>query len=55
MWREIFYRWRRKYGSLRVSETRRLRALEEESRLLERVAADKALNLQMLKAMLKKE
>jgi putative transposase len=55
MWREIFYRWRRKYGSLRVSEARRLRALEEESRLLERVAADKALNLQMLKAMLKKE
>jgi hypothetical protein len=42
-WREIFYRWRRKYGRLRVSETRHLRALEEENRRLERVAAMKRL------------
>jgi putative transposase len=34
-----FYRWRRKYGGLEVSEARRLKELEEENRKLKRVAA----------------
>jgi putative transposase len=38
-----------------VSETRRLRALEEENRRLKRVVADQALNLQVLKDVLGKE
>ena len=53
--RETFYRWRRKYGGLQVSDTKRLRALEEENRQLKRVVADQALNLQVLKDVLGKE
>lgn len=53
--RETFYRWRRKYGGMQVSDTKRLRALEEENRRLKRVVADQALNLQVLKDVLGKE
>jgi len=53
--RETFYRWRRKYGGLQLSEAKRLRALEEENRRLKRVVADQALNLQVLKDVLGKE
>lgn len=53
--RETFYRWRKKYGGLQVSDTRRLRMLEEENRRLKRVVADQALNLQVLKDVLGKE
>jgi putative transposase len=53
--RETFYRWRKKYGGMQVSETKRLRALEEENRQLKRVVADQALNLQVLKDVLGKE
>jgi putative transposase len=53
--RETFYRWRRKYGGLEVSDTNRLRALEEENRRLKRVVADQALNVQVLKDVLGKE
>ena len=52
--RETFYRWRRKYGDLEVSEARRLKALEEENRRLKRLVADQALNLQVLKDLLGK-
>jgi len=52
--RETFYRWRRKYGGLQVTEARRLRALEEENRRLKRLVADQALNLQVLKDVLGK-
>ncbi len=52
--RETFYRWRKKYGGLQVSETKRLRALEEENRQLKRVVADQALNIQVLKDVLGK-
>jgi putative transposase len=53
--RETFYRWRKKYGGLQVSDTRRLRALEEENRRLTRIVADQALNLQVLKDVVGKE
>lgn len=53
--RETFYRWRRQYGGMQVSDTKRLRALEEENRRLKRVVADQALNLQVLKDVLGKE
>ena len=52
--RETFYRWRRKYGGLQVSDAKRLRALEEENQRLKRVVADQALNLQVLKDVLGK-
>lgn len=53
--RETFYRWRRKYGGLEVSDAKRMRALEEENRRLKRVVADQALNIQVLKDALGKE
>jgi putative transposase len=47
-----FYRWRRKYGGMEVSEARRLKQLEDENRRLKRIVADQALNLQVLKDLL---
>jgi putative transposase len=44
-----FYRWRRQYGGLQVSETKRLKALEEENRRLKKLVADQALDIAMLK------
>ena len=45
-------RWKTKFGGLRVSETTRLRALEDENRQLKRIVADQALNLQVVKDLL---
>ena len=50
-----FYRWRRKYGGLQVSDAQRLKALEEENRQLKRIVADQALNLQVVKDLLGKK
>ena len=52
--RETFYKWRRKYGGLKVDEAKRLRALEEENHRLKRVVADQVLNIQVLKDLLGK-
>ena len=50
-----FYRWKRKYGGLGVSELRRLRQLEEENRRLKRMVADLSLDKQMLQDVLSKK
>lgn len=52
--RETFYRWRRKYGGMEVSDARKLKQLEEENRRLKRIVAHQALNLQTLKDILGK-
>ena len=52
---DTYYRWRRKYGGLEVSDAKRLKAIEEENRRLKRVVADQALNIQVLKDVLGKE
>jgi putative transposase len=46
---QTFYRWRKVYGGLPVSEAKRLKALEEENRRLKRLVAEQALDLAMLK------
>ncbi len=46
---KTYYRWKQQYGGLQVSETKRLKALEEENRRLKRIVADQALNLSVLK------
>lgn len=46
---QTYYRWKQQYGGLQVSETKRLKALEEENRRLKRIVADQALNLSVLK------
>jgi len=49
---QTYYRWRRKYGGLEVSEAKRLKALEEENRRLKGLLADQLLDNQALKLML---
>jgi putative transposase len=46
---QTYYRWRRAYGGLQVSEAKRLRALEDENRRLKKLVADLALDNAMLK------
>jgi putative transposase len=50
-----FYRWRRKYGGLEVSDARRLKELEEENRKLKRMVADQALDIVALKDVVSKK
>lgn len=49
---QTFFRWKKKYGGLGVSELRRLRQLEEENRQLKRLVADLTLDKQMLQDVL---
>ena len=46
---QTFYRWRRKYGGMEVSEAKKLRDLERENAELKRMVADQALDIRMLK------
>lgn len=50
-----FYRWKAKYGGMGVSETRRLKSLEDENRRLKRAVADLTLDNQALKEVLGKK
>lgn len=52
--RETFYRWRAKYGGMGVSDARRLHQLEDENRRLKHMVADQALQMQVLKDLIKK-
>ena len=51
---ETFYRWKRKFGGMNVSDAQRLKQLEAENARLKRIVADQALNLQVLKDVLGK-
>src|SRR2546422_3410075 len=51
---ETLYNWKRKYGGLSGSETRRLKALEEETRRLKKLLADQMLDNEALKDVLSK-
>lgn len=46
---QTFYRWRRKYGGMEVSEAKKLRDLERENAELKRMVADLSLDNRMLK------
>jgi len=46
---QTYYRWRRAYGGLQVSEAKRLKVLEDENRRLKKLVADQALDIAMLK------
>jgi putative transposase len=52
---QTYYRWKAKYGGLEVSETRRLRQLEEENGRLKKIVAQQALDLDALKVVLAKK
>lgn len=46
---QTYSRWKRMHSGMEVSEARRLEELEEENLLLERLVADQALDIQILK------
>ena len=50
-----FYRWKKKYYGLGVSELRELRQLREENRKLKQVVADLTLDKQILRESLAKQ
>lgn len=50
-----YYRWRRKFGGMEVSDARRLKELEEENRKLKRMVADQALDIVALKDIVSKK
>lgn len=51
---QTFYRWKRKYAGLGVSEFRELIQLKEENRRLKRVVADLTLDKDILQEALRK-
>ena len=46
---QTYYRWRKEYGGMDVSQARRLKALERENQRLKKLVADQALDLSILK------
>jgi putative transposase len=50
-----FYRWKSKFGGMEVSDAKRLKQLEDENRRLKQMVADQALDLQAVKAVLRKK
>jgi putative transposase len=52
---QTFYRWKKSYGGLGVSELRRLKQLEDENRQLKRLVADLSLDKHILQDVLSKK
>ena len=52
---QTFYRWKKKYGGLGISELRKLKQLEEENRKLKQLVADLSLDKKMLQDVLSKK
>ena len=50
---QTYYRWRREYGGMKVSQTRRLKALEQENTRLKRAVGDLRLDKLILQEALK--
>jgi putative transposase len=50
-----FYRWRKKFGGMAVSEVQRLRELEKENSRLKRLLAERDLEVDALKELLAKK
>ena len=52
---QTFYRWKKQYDGLGVSELRELRQTRDENKRLKRLVADLTLDKQMLQELLKKK
>ncbi len=50
---QSYYRWKRKFGQMEVSEVRRLRALEKENARLKRLLAERDLEVDAMKEVLR--
>jgi len=46
---QTYYRWKKEYGGRRVNQVKCLNTLEQEVQRLERIVADQALDLSILK------
>lgn len=46
---QTFYRWKKKYGGMDVSEARRLKELESENARLKKLVAEQQLSIEVLK------
>ena len=53
--KQTYYRWKAKFGGLKVAEAKRLRQLEDENRRLKQVVADLTLDNQALKGLLNRK
>jgi len=51
---QSYYRWRKKYGGMTVSEMKRLKELEKENARLKRLLAERDLELDVAKELLEK-
>lgn len=52
---QSFYRWKRKFTGLGITELRRLKQLEEENRKLKSLVADLSLDKHMLQEVIAKK
>ena len=50
-----FYTWRKKYQGFELNDLKKMRVLEDENRRLKKLVADQALDLQMLRDVVKKK
>lgn len=46
---QTFYRWKKKFGGMEISDAKKLRSLEDENRRLKKLVADLSLDIQILK------
>ncbi len=46
---QTFYRWRKEYGGMRISQAKRLKHLEKENSRLKQMVAEKELDIQILR------
>mgnify|MGYP001824047661 CR=1 FL=1 len=46
---QTYYRWRKEYGGMDLSQAKRLKDLEKENQRLKKLVADQALDLSILK------
>ena len=46
---QAYYRWRKEYGGMDLSQAKRLKDLEKENQQLKKLVADQALDIQILK------
>lgn len=52
---QTFYRWKKRYAGMGVSELRKLKALDEENKQLKKLVADLSLDKHMLQEVLSKK
>ena len=52
---QTFYKWKKKYAGMGITELRQLKALEQENRQLKRLVADLSLDKHMLQDVISKK